>query len=136
MQKYLEFMSHPLLKQLLLYSIKGETLNFVSAFNRLTEDECPKYSNYKIGLYDINQRRYIVKVHGKAIEDNMSEISDGNSNSNRGQLQKPLKRTEEISLVHYNGFVFGSNTARMITIREREANIESEVSEDSESEAD
>ena len=107
---------------MLLYSIRGDTLDFVSCFNRLTEDECPKYSNYKIGLYDINQRKYIVKVHSKAIEDNISEISDGDGSNKRTLNSRPFKRTEEISLVHYNGFVFGSNTAKMITIREREAN--------------
>ena len=52
MGKFLEFMSHPLLKPLLLHSIRGNTSEFVSYFNRLTEDECPKYSKYKINLYD------------------------------------------------------------------------------------
>ena len=76
MQKFLEFMSHPLLKVLLLHSIRGDTSEFVSCFNRLTEDECPKYSKYKINLYDINQRKYIVQVHSVPIQDNESQIPD------------------------------------------------------------
>jgi hypothetical protein len=60
LQKYLEFMSHPPLKALLLHSIRGETLQFVECFNRLTEEECPQYSKFKISLYDINQRKFIV----------------------------------------------------------------------------
>ena len=68
----------------------------------------------------------------------MSEISDGDGSNKRAFNQRPFKRTEEISLVHYNGFVFGSNTAKMITIREREANqhSESDESEESQSEAE
>ena len=42
-------------------------MEFVSYFNRLTEDVCPKYSKYKICLYDINQRKYIVQVHPQPI---------------------------------------------------------------------
>ena len=44
---------------------------------------------------------------------------------------------KEIYLVHYNGFVFGTNCARMITIREREPDEEeAEESASSDSSSD
>jgi hypothetical protein len=54
MGKFLEFMSHPHLKPLLLHSSRGETLAFVESFNNLGETECPFYSRFKVCLYDIN----------------------------------------------------------------------------------
>ena len=60
MGKFLEFMSHPMLKPLLQHSARGETLRFVETFNNLSETECPFYSRFKVCLYDINQRKFIV----------------------------------------------------------------------------
>ena len=68
MGKFLEFMSHPHLKPLLLLSVRGDTLNFVHHFNSLTETECPYYSRYKVFLYDINQRRFVVQVHATLLD--------------------------------------------------------------------
>ena len=62
-------------------------------FNSISDQECPQYSKYKISLYDINQRRFII----------------GNE-----------RAAKECYLVHYNGLVFGANFAKMIIIRERE----------------
>jgi hypothetical protein len=69
LRKYLEFMSHPPLKALLLFSIKGETVPFIECFNRLTEEECPHYSKFKISLYDINQRKFIIQAHTQLLDD-------------------------------------------------------------------
>jgi len=112
LRKYLEFMSHPLLQPLLLHSIKGDTFAFVNAFNRLTEAECPSYSRFKVSLYDINQRLFVIEP-------------------------EPLSQaSNDVYLVHYNGFVFGANYAKMIIIREREVekNSHSSLSESSISE--
>lgn len=92
-KKYLEFMSHPTLSKLLTLSLRGQTLEFVRAFNTISDQECPQYSKYKVSLYDINQRKFII--------------------SNE-------RATKECYLVHYNGVVFGANFAKMIIIRERE----------------
>ena len=86
-------MSHPTLSKLLILSLRGQTLDFVRAFNNISDQECPQYSKYKVSLYDINQRRFII--------------------SNE-------RATKECYLVHYNGVVFGANFAKMIIIRERE----------------
>jgi len=47
-------------------------------------------------LYDINQRKFVI------------------------ENENPCK---ECYLVHYNGFVFGANFAKMIIIRERECKL-------------
>jgi hypothetical protein len=57
---------------------------------------CPLYSQYKISLYDINQRKFIIEND---------------------------KAPKECYLVHYNGLVFGANFAKMIIIREREVQL-------------
>ena len=75
LRKFLEFMSHPPLKALLLHSIKGETLQFVECFNRLTDNECPQYSKFKISFYDINQRKFIIQAYTQLLEDNEAEYS-------------------------------------------------------------
>jgi len=62
-------MSHPPLKALLLSSIKGETVSFIESFNRLTEEECPHYCKFKISLYDINQRKFIIQAHTQLLDD-------------------------------------------------------------------
>ena len=91
-KKYLEFMSHPFLRQLLVLSYSGDSLKFVEYFNNLQENMCPSYSQYKLWFYDINQRKFIIEH----------------------ELGK------DIYVVHYNGFVFGANYPKMIVIRERE----------------
>jgi len=71
--KFLEFMSHPPMKPLLLHSIRGDTFEFVECFNRLTEAECPQYSKYKISLYDINQRKFVISAHTRTLENDFSD---------------------------------------------------------------
>ena len=63
MGKFLEFMSHPQLKPLLMHSACGRTMAFVEHFNSLNETECPFYSKFKVCLYDINQRKFVVQIH-------------------------------------------------------------------------
>lgn len=36
-KKYLEFMSHPTLSKLLIFSLRGQTLDFVRAFNNISD---------------------------------------------------------------------------------------------------
>lgn len=112
MGKFLEFMSHPHLKPLLLHSARGHTMAFVEHFNNLNERECPFYSKFKVCLYDINQRKYIVQIHPVSLES--SQQSDEAS-------QQQVAPSKEIYLVHYNGLVFGANFSKIIIIREREA---------------
>jgi len=121
MGKFLEFMSHPHLKPLLLHSSRGETLAFVETFNNLGETECPFYSRFKVCLYDINQRKFVVQIHPTLLEsqDDVSDQEEG-----RAQPSTPLSK--EIYLVHYNGFVFGANFSKIIIIREREAKKDNE----------
>ena len=102
LKKYLEFMSHPALEQLLLLSLNGDTMGFVRAFNTISDMACPYYSQFKISLYDINQRKFIVEAD---------------------------KAQKECYLVHYNGLIFGANFAKMIIIREREVQPPSQDSE-------
>jgi len=92
MKKYLEFMNHPFLRNLLIFSYQAEALKFVCYFNDLKEEQCPRYGKYKVQFYDINQRKFIVQ-------------NDGG---------------RDVYIVHYNGFVFGANYPKMIIIRERE----------------
>jgi hypothetical protein len=60
-------------------------------------------------LYDINQRKFIET----APEGSLPVLSE-----NSCEVDRNKKR--EVYLVHYNGFVFGANYAKMIIIRERE----------------
>jgi hypothetical protein len=93
LRKYLEFMAHPVLHHLLILSLSGDTLAFVNLFNCITADQSPQYSQFKVSLYDINQRKFVVQND---------------------------RAPKEVYLVHYNGVVFGANFAKMIIIRERE----------------
>jgi hypothetical protein len=79
--------------------VSGDILKFVDYFNSLSERQCPWYSQFKIQLYDINQRRFVV------------ERADG----------------KDIYIVHYNGFAFGTNLSKMIVIREREAPLQRDL---------
>ena len=91
-KRYLEFMNNPFLAPLLTLSLNGDTVKFVEHFNRLDKSHCPFYSSYKVSLYDINQRKFIIEdTNGK-----------------------------DIYMVHYNGFVFGTNYPKLIVIREKE----------------
>jgi hypothetical protein len=65
----------------------------VRYFNSLSELSCPFYAQFKLNLYDINQRKFIIESE---------------------------KAGRDLYIVHYNGFVFGANYAKMIIIRERE----------------
>ena len=65
------------------------------------------YSGCKLSLYDINQRRFI-----------LDEAS-------------PRKAF----IVHYNGYVFGTNHSKMFTIREREIGLHREEEEPESSDA-
>lgn len=85
-----------------MLSLKGDTLGFVRFFNSISDLSCPLYSKYKISLYDINQRKFIIEND---------------------------KAPKECYLVHYNGLVFGANFAKMIIIREREVQL-SQLEED------
>lgn len=104
---------------------------FVSCFNRLTETECPSYSKYKICLYDINQRKFIVQVHQTMLDSDDGKESDEQSQHDDIEGNGYCSGIREIYLVHYNGFVFGANFAKMIIIREREAKEEEKESESS-----
>ena len=108
MRKFLEFMSSPYLSPLLLYSARGHTLKFVEHFNSLTETQSNIYSRYKINLYDVNQFKFIVQVHTSLLD----------NDADAQVMSAPV--SQDIYLVHYNGFVFGANFANIITIRERE----------------
>jgi len=101
-ERFLEFLQVPSLRPLITFSEAGDALGFVDYFNGLDSETSSYYYKYKIKLYDINRRKYVVfpkKEEGK------------------GELKK-------LYLVHYNGFVFPTNKAKMETIREREAPAE------------
>jgi len=102
-------MAHPTLSKLLNLSLKGDTLGFIRQFNSISDLSCPQYSKYKISLYDINQRKFIIEND---------------------------KATKECYLVHYNGLVFGANFAKMIIIREREVQQSQQDEEDSDKSED
>ena len=70
-----------------------------------------EYSGCKLSFYDINQRRFIIDE----------------SSARKGFI------------VHYNGYVFGTNHSKMFTIREREIGLHREeevASSDGEAESD
>ena len=121
MGKFLEFMSHPHLKPLLLYSARGETLPFVQCFNSLNETECPFYSKFKVCLYDINQRKFVVQVHPTLLDSQSAHSDSEDDNKDKAGDTNKTPLAKEIYLVHYNGFVFGANFSKIIIIREREA---------------
>ena len=95
--RFIEFTLTPHLAALLNLSQFGMTEQFVEFFNEIKEGE---YSKHKLSLYDINQRKFII--------DNSTH---------------PRKAF----LVHYNGYVFGTNHAKMFTIREREIGLHQEL---------
>eukprot|EP00347_Sterkiella_histriomuscorum_P001027 403373619 len=95
-RKLIEFYSNDHLRILVDLSFKGRTIEFIEAFNHLDENQSPWYSKYKISLYDINIRRFVSLQPAEGME---------------------------IYLVHYNGFVFGTNYAKLMVIRERESSV-------------
>jgi hypothetical protein len=96
--KYLEFTHSDLLRPLLDFSRLGDTDTFISYFNSLSLDTT--YGKFKICLYDINQRRLLIDPAVASQE-----------------------TCKKVFLVHYNGYVFGTNHAKMFTIREREIGL-------------
>ena len=63
MKKFLEFLSNPFLRQLLVLSAEGRSVEFVNYFNSLTESQTPSYHDFKLWFYDINQRKFIIQAH-------------------------------------------------------------------------
>lgn len=59
LQKLMEFNMNPTLKPIIDLSKAGKTLDFIETFNNLHSGSL--YSKYKITLYDINQRAFIVQ---------------------------------------------------------------------------